>query len=63
MKTIAIEGASYYVTNEASLPDGRIRLTLVPVHGRGVYTVCRNADGSYSDWKDYSEARREDKPS
>jgi len=60
MKTIRIEDATYYVMNEVTLPEGRIRLTLVPVHATGVYTVCRNADGNYSDWKDYPQSRRED---
>jgi hypothetical protein len=62
MKTIAIAGLTSYVVREISMTEGKIKLTLVPIHRTGVYSGCRNADDRYSDWKGYSKSHQERTP-
>jgi hypothetical protein len=62
MKTSSIEGVTDDVASEISMAEGKIRLTLVPAHLTGVYSVCRDAHGSYSDWKGYPKSPQERMP-
>jgi hypothetical protein len=49
MKTIIVNFQTYYLIKETALANGRSKLTLVPIHGSGIYRVNRNADGRYSE--------------
>ena len=62
MKTISIADVPYYVMSETHLAEGKTRLTLVPVHGTGVFSICRDQDGSYSDWKGCPKSPQERTP-
>ena len=59
MKTVTLHSVAYYLVHEIEVPDGngKTRLTLVPVHGTGVYIAYRKPDGSYSKPLPYEEEK------